>query len=153
MVINTDSELIYAEIRKEDSQELLGKIRNGLLFWPKNGFQFQILNGRRYSRMTVGCSRQKTDFSLNQKRWSCRKPESYTSINWTKKLSQIPRDLSKNQCFTSSSTNFTLKDGKTSGTLDADFETDVNSAIDKNVIGREYDVQSVFFRSKTLEDP
>merc|ERR1712227_373702 len=70
--------------------------------------------------------------------WSCRKPQTYTSINWTKPTNPIPRELSKNQCFTTSSTNFIFKDEKTSGTFENDFgidETGLSLAIDKDVIG------------------
>lgn len=70
--------------------------------------------------------------------WSCRKPKTYTSINWTKSTNPIPRELSKNQCFATSSTNFTFKDEKTIGTFENDFDTDATGSsltIDKNVIG------------------
>ena len=69
------------------------------------------------------------------KRWSCRKPKTYTSINWTKSTTPIPRELSKNQCFMTSSTNFTFKDEKTSGNFENDLDTGSSLTIDKNVIG------------------
>ena len=59
-------------------------------------------------------------------------PEIYTSINWITKSREISRAFSKNECFTTSSMNFTMKDERTSGTVETDFDT----TVDKNVIGR-----------------